>query len=193
MEKINSNQSPDEPKDKKLFKTNKNKRIATSAVFVGVGLILSYLNVFAYFTIAGSKINPYAHMINGMMGVLVGLSLACTTALAIAVLRFSLGIGSILAFPGGISGALITGTVSYILRKKKPKYVDYASLTDPIGTIFIGGTISDFLLPLYGVPTFEGILFWWGLFALSCIPGTILGFLMLKVLKKAGITWKDFF
>ncbi len=193
MEKINSNQSSDESKDTKLFKTNKNKRIATSAVFVGVGLILSYLNVFAYFEIFGSKINPYAHMINGMMGVLVGLSLACTTALAIAVLRFSLGIGSILAFPGGVSGAVITGTVAYVLRKKKPKYVDYASLMDPIGTVFIGGTISDFLLPIYGVPTFQGILFWWGLFSLSCIPGAILGFLMLKVLKKAGITWKDFF
>jgi len=193
MEINNSKQSSQELTGEKLLRSSRNKRIATSAIFVGVGLILSYINVFAYFEIVGSKINPYAHLINGMMGVLVGLSLACTTALAIAILRFTLGIGSILAFPGGISGAVIAGTIGYVLRKKKPEYVDYAALTDPLGTVFIGGTLADFFLPLQGVPTIEGIVFWWGLFALSCIPGSILGFVILKILKKARITWEDFF
>lgn len=176
-----------------ISRTKLTKRISVAAVFVGVGLVLSYINVFAYFTIAGSKINPYAHLVNGMMGVLVGLGLACVTATAIAILRYTLSIGSILAFPGGISGAVVTGTVSYILRKKAPKYTEFAALFDPIGTIFIGGTIADFLLPLAGVPTLEGMFFWWGLFALSCLPGSIAGFGILLILKKAGISWEDLF
>lgn len=193
MSDNNSNRQNQNKEQKKFFTTYMNKRIAASAVLVGVGLILSYINPFAYFEIAGSKINPFAHMINGIAGVLVGLSLACTTALALATLRFVLRIGSPLAFPGGISGAVITGTISYILRKKFPKYTDYASFFDPIGTVFIGGTIADFILPIKEVPSFEGILFWWGLFAASSILGCILGFVSLKVLKDAGITWEEFF
>ncbi len=193
MEKNNSSAAIQGQTDDIISRAKVTKRIAVAAVFVGVGLVLSYINVFAYFTIAGSKINPYAHLINGMMGVLIGLSLACMTALSIAILRYVLQIGSILAFPGGISGAVVTGTVSYILRKKASKYVDLAALTDPIGTVFIGGTLADFFLPLTGVPSFEGIIFWWGLFSLSCVPGSIAGYLILKVLRKAGIRWEDFY
>ncbi|MBA7505326.1 hypothetical protein ES706_03993 [subsurface metagenome] len=60
-------------------------------------------------------------MINGMMGVLVGLSLACTTALAIAVLRFSLGIGSILAFPGGYLWSTYNWNSFLYITQKKTK------------------------------------------------------------------------
>ena len=193
MEKNNSSAAIQGQTDDIISRAKVTKRIAVAAVFVGVGLVLSYINVFAYFTIAGSKINPYAHLINGMMGVLVGLSLACMTALSIAIMRFLFQIGSILAFPGGISGAVVTGTVSYILRKKAPRYMDLAALTDPLGTVFIGGTLADFFLPVAGVPTFEGVLFWWGLFALSCVPGSIAAYLILKVLRKAGIKWEDFY
>lgn len=194
MEKNNSKQTIEEPTEAKFLKANLTKRFAVAAVFVGVGLVLSYFNPFAYFLIFETKINPFVHLINSLMGVLIGLTFACVTATCIAILRFLLGIGTIHAFHGGISGAVIVGISSYILRKKFPKYTNYASLLEPIGTVFIGGSIADIIAAiLYGVPIFEFILFWWVLFALSCIPGAILGFLMLKVLKKAGITWEDFF
>jgi energy coupling factor transporter S component ThiW len=172
---------------------NLTKRLAVSAVFVGVGLVLSYLNPFAYILIFGTRINPFAHLINGILGVLVGLTFACVAATSIAILRFSLGIGTIHAFHGGISGALIVGISSYILRKKYPKYTNYAALLEPIGTVFIGGTIADIIVPLNGVPSLEGIIIYWYLFFWSSLVGCILAFSTLIVLKRTGISWRDFF
>ncbi|MFX0187152.1 MAG: energy coupling factor transporter S component ThiW [Candidatus Hodarchaeota archaeon] len=177
-------------KEKTLLQTNLTKRVATAGIFIAVGLILSYLNPFAYFTIFGTKINPFAHFINAMTGVLIGLSFACVVALGIAILRFVLGIGTIHAFHGGISGAVVVGLSAYILRKKSPKHVELAAFTEPIGTVFIGGTIAQLIAPLGGI---EGLFIYWGLFAMSCIPGCVLGYLMLRVLKRADITWEDYF
>ncbi len=169
---------------------NITKRVATSGIMVGVGLVLSYLNPFAYFTIFGARINPFAHVINAIMGVLVGIAFGLITATIIAALRFSLAIGSIHAFHGGMSGALVVGLFAYILWKKTPKYVELAALTEPIGTVFIGGTIAQLITPIGGI---EGLFIWWGLFAASCIPGSIIGFIILLALKRANISRVDFF
>jgi energy coupling factor transporter S component ThiW len=173
-----------------LFHNVMTKRVATAAILIAVGLVLSFLNPFAYFTIFGTKINPFAHLINAMTGVLLCLTFSCVVALGIAILRFAFGIGTIHAFHGGVSGAIIVGISAHCLRKKYPKKVEYAALTEPIGTIFIGGTIAQLFAPI-GV--IEGFFIYWGLFAMSCIPGCIGGFLILKVLRKAGISWEDFF
>ncbi|MBA7696116.1 hypothetical protein ES703_104758 [subsurface metagenome] len=176
--------------ERKLSQTNITKRVATSAIMVGVGLVLSYLNPFAYFTIFGAKINPFAHVVNAIMGVLVGTIFALMTATTIAALRFSLAIGSIHAFHGGMTGAIVVGIFAYILWKKAPKYVELAALSEPIGTVFIGGTIAQLIAPIGGI---EGLFTWWGLFAASCIPGSIIGFIILLALRKANISREDFF
>jgi len=166
------------------------KKVATAGILIPIGLILSYINPFAYFTIFGTKINPFAHFINSISGVLIGVSFATITALGIASLRFTLGIGSIHAFHGGISGAIIVGIIAMILRKKVENYVEYAAFFESLGTVFIGGTIA-FIIVLG--KTWSGLFVYWGLFAASCIPGSIMGFLTLKILDRAGISWKDFF
>ncbi len=187
MNETNSNTKLDEKKGKSLIQTNLTKRVATAAIFIAVGIVLAFFNPFAFVEILGGpKIFPMAHFINAITGVLIGLTFACTTSLGIAIFRYPLGIGSIHAFHGGISGALIVGIMAYILRKKKPDYVEYAALTDPIGTVFIAATIANLISPV-------NLFYWWGLFAASSIPGCILGFLMLKFLKRQGFSWTDFF
>jgi energy coupling factor transporter S component ThiW len=179
--------------EKRLFHNTLTKKIASTAIFIAIGLFLSYVNPFAYFMIAGTRINPFAHFINAITGVLIGLTFSCITALGIAILRFSLNIGTIHAFHGGISGALVVGGLSYILRKKFPKYVEFAAFLEPIGTVFIGGTIGQLIAPIGSIFAIEGFLFYWGLFAMSSIPGALLGYIVLSILEKTGITWKDFF
>jgi len=190
---MSENNSLDLNKEKRAFQITLNKKIATTGIFIAVGLVLSYINPFAYFLIFGTKINPFAHIVNAITGVLIGLTFSCITALGIAILRFSLGIGTIHAFHGGISGALVVGAFSYLLRKKAPKNVEISALTEPLGTVFIGGTIGQLISPIGKILSLEGFLTYWGLFALSCIPGCIIGFTILLVLKKAGISWEDFF
>ncbi|MFX0006637.1 MAG: energy coupling factor transporter S component ThiW [Promethearchaeota archaeon] len=179
--------------EKSLFQKNLTKKIALTAIFIAVGLVLSYINPFAYFLIAGTRINPFAHFINAITGVLIGLTFSCITALGIASLRFILNIGTIHAFHGGISGALVVGAVSHLLRKKFPKYVEFAAFFEPIGTVFIGGTIGQLVAPIGTIFAIDGFLTYWGLFAMSCIPGSLLGYVVLSILEKTGITWKDFY
>jgi energy coupling factor transporter S component ThiW len=190
MNETNLNKEEKRAEEKIVFKSILSKKVATAGIFIAVGLVLSYLNPFAYFAIFGTKINPFAHFINAITGVLIGLTFSCIVALGIAILRFSLGLGTIHAFHGGISGAVVVGLTAYYLRKKSPKNVELAALTEPIGTVCIGGTIAYFLVPIGGL---EGILIYWGLFAASSIPGCIAGYLILKVLRRAGINWEDFF
>ncbi|MFX0009277.1 MAG: energy coupling factor transporter S component ThiW [Candidatus Hermodarchaeota archaeon] len=166
-------------------------KITTTAIFIAVGVVLSALNPFGYFLIFGTKINPFAHLINAMTGVLIGFLFSTITALGIAIIRFSFSLGTIHAFHGGISGAVVVGLIAYILKKKDPKYTIYAALFEPIGTVFIGGSIGYLVAPI-GSTVISGLLTYWWLFFLSSIVGTILGFLMLLILKRAGYTWENF-
>jgi len=174
------------------FKNKKIIRIAVSAILIAVGVVLSYLNPFAYFTIAGTKINPFAHLINVLSGVLLGLLFSIVTATGIAIIRFATGIGSIHAFHGGISGALIVGITSYFLQKKWPKYVEYAAFVEPLGTVFLGGTIAEIIVPIYGIFSIQGLLVYWSLFVLPSIVGCTLGFIILKILKDSGYSRDTF-
>jgi energy coupling factor transporter S component ThiW len=181
--------SDNDSSERSVSQTSLTKRVATSAIMVGVGLTLSYLNPFGYFEIFGTKINPFAHIVNAIMGVLVGMTFAIVTAAGIAILRFSLTIGTIHAFHGGISGAVVVGIVAYFLWKRMPNYVEFAALAEPIGTVFIGGTIAQLIVPIAG----NGLLVYWYLFAASCIPGCIIGYVVLLALKRAKISREDFF
>ncbi len=152
-------------------------KISLSAIYIALGVILSYLNPFKDVLILGAKINPFAHLINAIAGVTLGPVYAIFIALIIASIRFSLGWGTILAFPGGISGALIVGLAAKYIKKITSNYKIYTALTEPLGTVLIGGTISAFILgfPFYSL---------WFLFALSSIVGAVMGLLVLLMLLK---------
>ncbi|MFX0077332.1 MAG: energy coupling factor transporter S component ThiW [Candidatus Hermodarchaeota archaeon] len=187
MNKQYNETNSEEAEKKSLIQSHITRRVAVSAIFIAVGIVLALYNPFAFVELLGGpKIFPMAHFINGITGVLIGVSFGCLTSLGIAIFRYPVGVGSIHAFHGGISGAFVVGITSYILRKKKSKYVEYAALTEPIGTVFIAATIANFISPVH-------LFYWWGLFAAASIPGSILGFLMLKLLKRTGISYKEFF
>ena len=179
--------------EKTLLQRTVSKKIAVTGIFIAVGLVLSSINPFAYFYIFGTKINPFAHFINAITGVLIGLTFSCLTALGIATLRFPLHLGTIHAFHGGISGAFVVGIIAHFFRKKFPKYVELAAFFEPLGTIFIGGTIAQLIAPIGSIFSIEGFSTYWILFALSCIPGCIMGYIILFALKKARINWEDFY
>ena len=171
------------------------KKVAVSAIFIAIGLVLAIPNPFIYIQIFGAKIYPFAHMINALTGVLLGLLFSASTALGIATLRFLLALGSLYAFPGHLSGAIVVGLTAYYLHKSHPKKVDLAALSEPIGTVFLGATIAYLIGPLIGLsPSWDIILLfgYWGSWALSSIPGCALGYIIIKALRKAGISREDF-
>ena len=152
------------------------KRIALSAVLTAIAVTLSPL----YIPIGTTKCFPAQHMINGIAGVILGPWYASMIALTTGIIRNALGLGTIYAFPGGIPGALIVGLLHIYVKN------DYAALSEPLGTVLIGATLSALLFaPWQGHPL--SLSFFWIAFALSSIPGSILGFIVLKALRRAGV------
>lgn len=98
----------------------------------------------------------------------------------------SLGTGTIFAFPGSVFGGLVVGYF-YKIGKK-----DYAAFTEPLGTALIGGTLSALLFA--PVINAEGsIWFFIYLFALSSVPGGIIGYFFVKLIRNVlpNINWEE--
>ncbi|TRO46199.1 energy coupling factor transporter S component ThiW [Candidatus Bathyarchaeota archaeon] len=152
------------------------KKVALVAVLVAVTVVLSPI----YFPVGSSKCYPAQHMINGIAGVLVGPWYAALMALFTGIIRNMLGMGTLHAFPGGIPGALVVG-----LFYRYVKRTDLAALTEPFGTVVIGATISALVVAPYLGKSFT-VAFWWVAFGASSIPGSIIGFLVLKAIRRLG-------
>lgn len=172
------------------------QRLALSATFVALGVILSYLSV----PIGPAKVFPFQHVINVVTGVLLGPWYAVLTAFGISVIRDALGTGTLLAFPGSMFGALVVGYAYRWLRRPE------AGLLEPVGTVLIGGLVGYALIAGLDAPAtlfgfiranppssqpylgiFAGALAIVASFAVSSIPGSILGYLALLALRRAGI------
>ena len=167
-----------------------------AAVFTALGVVLSPLTWFPFLT---TKAYPTQHLINALTGVILGPWWAAITAILIGVIRNLLGVGTIYAFPGGIPGALLVGLAYKLTSRLKGRLTRYsAALVEPIGTVLIGGTLSILILaPAIGDPRLlealmkKGVIgflpiFWSG-WALSSIPGSIIGYLLLIILDKSGV------
>ncbi|MEM3004345.1 MAG: energy coupling factor transporter S component ThiW, partial [Candidatus Bathyarchaeia archaeon] len=105
-----------------------------------------------------------------------------------AVVRNTLGTGTIFAFPGGVPGALLVGFVyKYLWRK------DYVALLEPAGTA-LGAVVSALVVAPLALQlgsirltlTLEAFII---AFLASSIPGAILGFIVLLVIRRGrGLT-----
>ncbi|KYH39419.1 MAG: thiW protein [Candidatus Bathyarchaeota archaeon B23] len=164
------------------------KQIALAIVLIALGVSIA---PFLWFPVLASKAFPGQHMINAIAGVLLGPSWAAVIALCIGLIRMSLGIGTIFSIPGGIPGGVVVGLFHYLLRRLGVRYGELAALTEPIGTVFIGGTLAVYLF----APLIEREMLLipvWLLWSLSCIPGAVIGLLILEALRVAGFTRESF-
>ncbi len=164
------------------------KQIALAALLIALGVVIA---PFLWFPVLASKAFPGQHMINAIAGVLLGPLWAAVIALCIGMIRMSLGVGTIFSIPGGIPGGVIVGVVYWILKRIGVEHGELAALTEPIGTVLIGGTLAVYIFaPLVGremllIPV-------WTLWSLSCIPGAVIGLLILEALRVAGFTRESF-
>ncbi|QIN81607.1 energy coupling factor transporter S component ThiW [Rubrobacter tropicus] len=151
------------------------RRLVLAALFAGLGVLLSSFAV----PVGASRVFPFQHAINAVAGVLLGPWWAAGSALVTATLRFSLGTGSIFAFPGSPFGALAVGLAYRYSRR------DEAALFEPVGTVFVGATVGAVLIsPFLGAA--GGLVVLMVSFALSSIPGAAIGYGVLKVLRRSG-------
>lgn len=178
------------------------KKMALAAVFSALGVVIA---PFFWFPFLGTRAYPGQHMINALAGVLLGPLWAAVVAIFTGIIRNAFGIGTLYAFPGGIPGGVVVGIVYWFLRKfkKTGKVPLLSALFEPVGTLLIGATVSiclvapwlgtQKLLSLLESGPLTALLLLWSGWAVSCVPGSVLGFIILLTLDRAKITRETLF
>ncbi len=116
-----------------MKRENHTHKLALAGVLCAVAVVGSTLS----FMVFGSKCAPVQHVVNVLGGVLLGPWYNLAIAFLASLIRNLLGLGSLLAFPGSMCGALLCGLVYRGTRKILP-----AVLGEVFGTGVIGGLLA---------------------------------------------------
>lgn len=156
----------------------KTRNVARAVILTAIAVALSPF----FIPVGISKCFPAQHMVNVLSAVMLGPAYAVAIAFMAAIIRNILGIGTILAFPGGMVGALLAG-----LAYRSFKNIYIAGIGEVIGTGLIGSLVSVWIVgPLLMGKTmavFALII----AFSISTIGGTVIALFALPLLRKAGI------
>ena len=154
------------------------KRIALAGVLTAIAVVGSMLS----FPVAGSKCAPVQHMVNILAAVTLGPWWGVGIAFVASLLRNILGLGSLMAFPGSMVGALCCGLMYMGTRKLAPTCV-----AEALGTGILGGIaaypVAKFLMGAEPVGLFVYVV----PFLVSTVAGSILAFALITVLEKGGV------
>ena len=161
-----------------MKQTTNTKKLALAGVLTALAIVGSFLS----FPIAGSKCAPVQHMVNIFAAVLLGPGWGVGIAFCASLLRNILGIGSLMAFPGSMIGALCCGLVY-----KKCKNLSLTCLEEALGTGILGG-IAAYPVALFLMGAAPAGLFIYVIpFLISTVAGSILAFLLISVFQKSGV------
>ena len=158
------------------MKTN-TKKIALAGVLCAVAVVGSMFS----FPVFGSKCAPVQHMVNVLCAVLLGPWYGVAVAFVASLLRNLLGLGSLMAFPGSMCGALLCGI---LYHKTKNLLATLAGevfgtgiigglLAWPVAVFLMGKAAGDIAFYAYIVP-----------FIVSTVGGSIIAGVVLIALEK---------
>ena len=136
------------------MKKSNTKKLALAGVLCAVAVVGSMFS----FPVFGSKCAPVQHMVNVLCAVLLGPWYGVGAAFVASLLRNLLGLGSLMAFPGSMCGALLCGIVYHKTHKLLPTLIGKAA-----GDIAFYAYIVPFLVSTAGGSIIAGII----LFALE--------------------------
>jgi energy-coupling factor transport system ATP-binding protein len=155
------------------------RRVAYAVVLVAIGVALA---PYTSFPIGIAKINPTQHFVNVLAAVLLGPWWAVLVAAVIGAIRNVMGVGTLLAFPGGMIGALLAGLAYRYVRR-----LDLAAAGEIIGTGLLAPVVSALVVAPFLMHKSIPILALVPSFAGSTIIGALLGVMALRMLQKADI------
>ena len=135
------------------------------------------------FPMFGSKCAPIQHMVNVTCAVLLGPWWGVGVAFVASLLRNLLGLGSLMAFPGSMFGALLCGLVYH-----KTKNILATMVGEVFGTGIIGGLLSyPIAIAFMGkVAGSIGYTAYVVPFLISTVGGSVLAGALVFALKRSG-------
>lgn len=158
---------------------NNTKKLTIMAMFAAIGIVGA---TFIWFPAGIARAYPVQHTVNVMAAVLLGPGPAVMIAFIIGLLRNLLGLGTILAFPGGMIGALLAG-LAYRWHKKTWS----AALGEIIGTAVLGSLIAVPIVQFFLGEAAAVLAFVPGFFISSAVGAA----LALLILSKWKPDWTD--
>lgn len=155
------------------------KKLSAAGVLCAVAVVGSLLSV----PVFGSKCAPVQHMVNIFCAVFLGPGYGVGAAFAASLLRNIFGLGSVLAFPGSMFGALLCGIVY-----RKTKNLPLTLVGEVFGTAVLGGLCAYPIAILFLGQSAGEIAFYAYIvpFLISTAAGSILSGLIILPLQKTA-------
>lgn len=162
---------------------NRTQKLCLAAVLCAVAVVGSLFS----FPIAGSKCAPVQHMVNILCAVLLGPGYGVGAAFGASLLRNLLSLGSPMAFPGSMFGALLCGLAYW-----KTKNIPLTLAAEVLGTAVLGGLCAYPVAVLVMGKNAGEIAFYAYIipFFVSTAGGAVLSGLILGALSKSGVLQK---
>ena len=161
----------------KNAKNSNTKAIALTAMMAAVAVVGSTFS----FPVLGSKCAPVQHLVNVLCAVFLGPWWGLAAAFLASLIRNLLGLGTPLAFPGSMCGALLAG-----LLYQKTKALPAACAGEGSGTALIGGMLAFPIARLVMGNTGAALFTFVVPFLISTAGGTIIAAVVLTVMKQTG-------
>lgn len=160
------------------MKTKNVKKLTLTAVLTAIAVIGSLFSV----PVLGSKCAPIQHLVNILCAVFLGPWYGVAAAFLTSLIRNLFGLGTMLAFPGSMCGALLAG-ILYRYGKK----LWFAYVGEVFGTAILGGMLA-FPIAAFVMGNEAAALFTFVVpFLISTVGGTILAAVIMTAMKKSGI------
>ena len=155
------------------------KKLALAGMLCALAVVGSVFS----FPIFGSKCAPVQHDVNILCAVLLGPYWGLGVAFVASLLRNLLGLGSLMAFPGSMFGALLCGVVYHKTQKLLPTLVGEVFGTSilgglcayPVAILLMGKSAGDIAFYAYIVP-----------FLVSTAGGAVIAGVLLAALQRSG-------
>lgn len=155
------------------------KKVTIASLLVAVAVVGSTFS----FPVGISKCAPIQHMVNILCAVFLGRYAGVSVAFCASSLRLLLGLGSILAYPGSMWGALLAGIVYH-----RTGSLILTLIAEVFGTGILGGLTAYPLAILVLGKTAGQIAFYTYVvpFLISTIGGSLLAGILLFTLRRTG-------
>ena len=168
----------DKMKDAKNNKTISVRKLAMAGVLVAVAVAGSLFS----FPVAGSKCAPVQHMVNICGAIFLGPVWSVGVAFCASVIRNLTGLGSLMAFPGSMVGALCCGLMYKFSKKIIP-----TCIAEALGTGILGGLAAYPLAKYVMLIQPDGMFIYIIPFLISTVVGSVVAAVVMLILKKSGV------
>lgn len=155
-------------------------RLTLAGLLVAIAVVGSLLS----FPVFGSKCAPVQHMVNILCAVLLGPWYGVAVAFVASLLRNLLGLGTLMAFPGSMLGALLCGIVYWKAKHILPTLIAEVFGTSilgglcayPVAILLMGQSTADIAFTAYIIPFF-----------VSTAGGAVISAVLLYALQKTTV------